>query len=90
MRPDVIRAFLSHAPCQLKFVVDRPEDIGEIMGLLDRLPPVDPHTVLLMPQGLTREELAARGGWVAELCKTHGFRYCPRLHIELYGNKRGT
>ncbi len=90
LRPDVIRDFLAHAPCQLKFVVDRPEDITEILDLLERLPPVDPESVLLMPQGLTREELAVRAGWVAELCKKHGFRYCPRLHIELYGNKRGT
>jgi 7-carboxy-7-deazaguanine synthase len=90
LRPDVIRAFLGHGPCQLKFVIDRPEDVGEVLALLGELPPVDPGTVLLMPQGITREELAARGPWLAELCKGHGFRYCPRLHIELYGNRRGT
>jgi 7-carboxy-7-deazaguanine synthase len=90
LRPDVIRAWLEHCPCQLKFVIDRPEDIAEVHALLDQLPPVDPATVLLMPQGVTREELAARGPWVAELCKQHGFRYCPRVHIELYGNTRGT
>jgi hypothetical protein len=28
--------------------------------------------------------------WLAELCKRHGFRFCPRLHIELFGNVRGT
>ena len=43
-----------------------------------------------MPQGTSREELAGRGGWLADVCKQHGFRYCPRLHIELYGNRRGT
>lgn len=90
LRPDAIRAFLEHAPCQLKFVVDRPADIDEVLALLDLLPPIDPASVLLMPQGITREELAERGAWVAELCKAHGFRYCPRLHIELYGNRRGT
>ena len=46
--------------------------------------------VLLMPQGVTRAELDERGPWVAEACKRHGFRYCPRLHIELYGHRRGT
>jgi 7-carboxy-7-deazaguanine synthase len=90
LRPEVIRAFLEHGPCQLKFVLDRPGDIDEVLALLGQLPPVDPGTVLLMPQGITREELAARGPWVAELCKAHGFRFCPRLHIELYGNRRGT
>jgi 7-carboxy-7-deazaguanine synthase len=51
---------------------------------------VDPAKVLLMPQGPTREELARRGAWLVEVCKQHGFRYCPRLHIELFGNRRGT
>jgi 7-carboxy-7-deazaguanine synthase len=91
LRPDVIRAFLEHSPqYQLKFVVDRREDLDEILALLDKLPPVDPMSVLLMPQGVTHEELRERGVWVAELCKRHGFRYCPRLHVELYGNRRGT
>jgi 7-carboxy-7-deazaguanine synthase len=90
LRPDVIRAFLAHGACQLKFVLDRPEDVAEVLALVRELPAIDPGTVLLMPQGITREELAARGPWVAELCKTHGFRFCPRLHIELYGNRRGT
>ena len=90
LRPDVIRAFLAHGPCQLKFVLDRPEDVNEVLALLDRLPPVDSGCVLLMPQGITREEIAQRGPWIAELCKRHGFRFCPRLHIELWGNRRGT
>jgi 7-carboxy-7-deazaguanine synthase len=91
LRPDVIRAFMEHSPqYQLKFVIDRPEDVQEILALLDRLPPVDPLSVLLMPQGVGHEELRERGVWVAELCKRHGFRYCPRLHVELYGNRRGT
>jgi 7-carboxy-7-deazaguanine synthase len=45
--------------------------------------------VLLMPQGVTPEEVRARGLWLVEECKRHGFRYCPRLHIDLYGNRRG-
>lgn len=89
LRPDSIRAFLEHGPCQLKFVVDRPSDIDEIQALLRLLPPVAPSNVLLMPQGITPGELTQRGDWVAELCKKHGYRYCPRLHIELWGNQRG-
>jgi 7-carboxy-7-deazaguanine synthase len=90
IQPDVLRAFMEHCPYQLKFVVDQPADVEEILALLGLLPPVDPALVLLMPQGITREELAQRGVWVAELCKQHGFRFCPRLHIDLYGNRRGT
>jgi 7-carboxy-7-deazaguanine synthase len=86
----VIRAFLEHGDYQLKFVIDRPEDVREVLDVLDRLPGVDRTKVLLMPQGVTRAELDERGPWLVEVCKEHGFRYCPRLHIELYGNRRGT
>jgi 7-carboxy-7-deazaguanine synthase len=43
-----------------------------------------------MPQGVTAEEVRERGLWLAEECKRLGYRYCPRLHIDLYGNRRGT
>lgn len=90
LRPDVIRAFMEHCPYQLKFVIDTEQDIGEVLALLDRLPPVVPDRVLLMPQGVTVDALRERGPWIAELCKRHGFRFCPRLHIDLFGNTRGT
>jgi 7-carboxy-7-deazaguanine synthase len=90
LRPDVIRAFLERSDYQLKFVVDRPDDLTEVHALLERLPAVDPSKVLLMPQGVTRAELDERAPWLVELCKRHGFRYCPRLHIELFGHRRGT
>ena len=50
--------------------------------------PVFEHRAVV--SGVTREELAKRGPWLADVCKEQGFRYCPRLHIELYGNQRGT
>lgn len=87
---DVIRAFLKHSDYQLKFVIDEPGDVDEVLAILAQLPEVDRAKVLLMPQGVTREELAKRGPWLADVCKEQGFRYCPRLHIELYGNQRGT
>ncbi len=89
-RPEVILAFLERFDYQLKFVIDRPADVEEVLRLLEQLPDVDRSRVLLMPQGTTREELDARGPWLVEECKRHGFSFCPRLHIELYGNRRGT
>jgi 7-carboxy-7-deazaguanine synthase len=61
-----------------------------VLAILEKLPGVEQTKVLLMPQGVTRAELEQRAEWLSELCKKHGFRYCPRLHIELYGNRRGT
>ncbi len=87
---DTIRRFMQFDDYQLKFVVDRREDLAEIEQLVASIGEVDPSSVLLMPQGVTREELAARGPWLAQICKENGFRFCPRLHIELFGNTRGT
>lgn len=86
----VVRAFLEHCDCQLKFVIDRPADVAEVQELLGLLPRVEPFKVLLMPQGVTAEEVRQRGLWLVEECKKHGFRYCPRTHIDLYGHRRGT
>jgi 7-carboxy-7-deazaguanine synthase len=89
LRPDVIQAFMDRSDYQLKFVLDQAEDVEEVRAILAQLRRVDPSRVLLMPQGTTHEELARRGPWLVEVCKQHGFRYCPRLHIELFGNRRG-
>jgi 7-carboxy-7-deazaguanine synthase len=89
LRLDVIQAFVDRTDYQLKFVIDRAADVEEARAIVARLRDVDPAKVLLMPQGTSHEELARRGVWLAEVCKQHGFRYCPRLHIELYGNRRG-
>jgi 7-carboxy-7-deazaguanine synthase len=48
------------------------------------------HKVLLMPEARSIEVMRSRAAWLSEVCKTRGYRYAHRLHIELYGNKRGT
>lgn len=87
---DVIRRFMSVCDYQLKFVIDRPDDLTEVRDLVAEIGSVEPANVLLMPQGVTKEQLHAKSRWVVELCKEHGYRFCPRLHIDLYGNTPGT
>jgi len=90
-QPAVVRAWLDAYPYQLKFVVAQPGDVEEVEGMLAQLRrEVPPHQVLLMPEGTTAAVLRQRAVWLAELCKQRGFRFAPRLQIELYGNQRGT
>ncbi len=90
-QPEVVRAWLDRGSYQLKFVVAQATDLIEIETLLASLEREIPRAkVLLMPEGTTVEVLRARAVWLAELCKVRGYRYAPRLHVELYGNKRGT
>ena len=90
-RPDVIRAWCERYDFQLKFVVAQAADIIEIERLIGEAEiNVPPEKVLLMPQARTTEEIRTLAPAVVEWCKERGWRYCARLHIDLFGNKRGT
>jgi 7-carboxy-7-deazaguanine synthase len=87
----VIQQFIDHSPgFQLKFVVSSESDVREIETLLPRLKNWSPSDVLLMPEGIDAEVLQERSSWIGEICKKKGYRFCPRLHILMYGNRRGT
>lgn len=90
-QPEVVRAWIDHYPYQFKFVVSRPEDVEELEHMLAALQREIPrHKVLLMPEGTSLEKIRTRATWLGELCKARGYRYAHRLHLELYGNRRGT
>lgn len=90
-QPAVVREWIDRYEYQLKFVVAQPADVDEIECMLASLKRDIPrHRVLLMPEGVTVEQTRERSGWLGELCKTRGYRYAHRLHLELYGNQRGT
>jgi 7-carboxy-7-deazaguanine synthase len=91
LRPDVIQQFIdTAADFQLKFVVATEQDLSEIHDLLGQIKGWTPSDVQLMPEGIDATTLAGRAGWINEICLLEGFRYSPRLHVQLYGNKRGT
>ena len=90
LQPEVISEWIRNYPFQLKFVVSSELDLAEIKDLLSRLPPVPLHQILLMPEGIDVKTLATRSPWLVDICKREGFRFCPRLQIELFGHKRGT
>jgi 7-carboxy-7-deazaguanine synthase len=91
LRPEVLRAWIAGYPFQLKFVVAQPGDLREVRELLAAIgAPVPPHRVLLMPEGIDLPTLEGRRPWLVEACKEHGYRYCERLHVALFGHTRGT
>ncbi len=87
---EVIRQFMERYAYQFKFVIDQPGDIVEVQELLAQLPVTSKDHIFLMPQATSVEALAEKGRWIAQLCKTHGYRFGPRLHIDLWGHTRGT
>ncbi|MEQ1904735.1 MAG: 7-carboxy-7-deazaguanine synthase QueE [Pirellulaceae bacterium] len=87
---DVLRQLIARFPYQLKFVVAEPHDREEIELLLAQIGNVDRDRVLLMPEGIDVPTLKAREEWLKPLAEAAGFSFCPRQHIEWYGNRRGT
>ncbi|MDZ4401030.1 7-carboxy-7-deazaguanine synthase QueE [Prosthecobacter sp.] len=91
LQPEVLRAWCSNYEFQLKFVIASEADIAEVREVIDSIGVSIPaQKILLMPEGITQEALKARQAWLVEVCKRTGWRYSPRLHIDLFGNKRGT
>jgi 7-carboxy-7-deazaguanine synthase len=76
---------------QLKFVVTGPEDMAEIESLVGRVRDASAATirdtdVLLMPEGQTREQFESTRRVVADLAREYGYRYTPRLHVDLWND----
>lgn len=88
LRPDVLRALMARYDYQLKFVIREEADLAEVLALATELE-APAERVLLMPEGFEPDLLRERSVWLAEVCRRTGFRYSPRLHIFLYGNRRG-
>ena len=89
IQPEILKRLMAACDYQLKFVVASPADLPEIKTLLEQIGARDPARVILMPEGTEAAVLRERSLWLVETCKQEGFRYSPRLHIDLYGNRRG-
>jgi 7-carboxy-7-deazaguanine synthase len=71
-----------------KFVVAEERDVAEVLAIQARFA-LPSARIVLMPLGMRREEQEARMPAVVEWCRRHGFRFSPRLHILLWGPRRG-
>ena len=90
-QPAVVESWIATGNYQLKFVVSGENDVAEIETMVRETGCAIPASkILLMPEGITLEAIRSRAAWLGDLCKARGYRYAHRLHIELYGNRRGT
>jgi 7-carboxy-7-deazaguanine synthase len=87
-QPEVLKKLMSVCEYQLKFVVSSEEDLDEIETIV-RETGANRGRVILMAEGTSVETIQKRAAWIVEVCKRERFRYSPRLHIDLWGDKRG-
>ncbi|MEM9083465.1 MAG: 7-carboxy-7-deazaguanine synthase QueE [Planctomycetota bacterium] len=87
---DVLQRLIdTYAERQFKFVVRSDRDLSEIDEVMGRLSGWSADEVMLMPEGVTVPEPGAQD-WVVRACTQRGWRLCPRVHVMLFGDTRGT
>lgn len=84
---------------QLKFVVSDQRDMDEILDIYNNVKKhfesiekgyyITPDDVVLMPEGITEHDLRQRYNVCLKNALLYGFRFTPRLHVTLFGLKRG-
>lgn len=83
--PEALTKLAQSEKTIFKFVVTKPEDIQEILTLIEKY---KMKNIYLMPQGKTKVEQEAHQEMVSKLCQQYGFNFSPRLHVLMFDNKR--
>lgn len=87
---DVLQELTRQYVFQLKFVVAQLVDFEEIEVLLAKIGTIPGDRILVMPEGVDSAGLHASMKRLVEPVMRRGWRLCPRLHVDLFGNTRGT
>lgn len=72
-----------------KFVVAEPADVDEVLALA-RKHGIARSRIWLMGEGTDSATLSAREKWLAPLCVENNLTLSKRMHIDLFGDTRGT
>lgn len=81
-------AWIAEPRATFKIVVGDDPDAADALRLV-AAHAIPRERVMLMPEGLTEDALRARARALAEVCRREGLRLGPRLHVWLWGAKRG-
>lgn len=91
----VIQDYISHTDSQLKFVYAKKGDETEIKNIVDAVKKdkksfIFNQEVLIMPQGISSNALdASIKEGILEFCYDNNYTFCDRLHVRIWGDKRG-
>jgi organic radical activating enzyme len=87
--PERLAGWAANPRAAFKFVIAEPDDVAEVLALAEHY--AIPRTrIWLMAEGVDTATLHAREAWLAQLCGELRLTLSKRLHIELYGDSRGT
>ncbi len=88
LKPEALKALAVTGKAWFKFVLTASADLCEVEAIATQVP-ISKDRILLMPEGRTVRELDETSAWLADLCRENGYRFSDRLHVRLWGDKRG-
>lgn len=88
LKPQALTYFSNHYKSNFKFVISSESDLEEVLEIIHSYK-INSGKVYLMPEGTNPQSLKKKQTWLIEICKRYGFNYTDRLHIHIYGSKRG-
>ena len=86
LKPDVLQAFQASGRAAFKFVAVDDADLDEIQGIVDDNALTD---VWVMPEGTDAETIVTRSRALIDPVLERGWNLTTRLHVLLWGNRRG-
>jgi len=89
IKPEALQALRATGRAYLKLVVRSARDTSEAEALRARFG-FERERTLLMPEAASAEELRERSPLVADWAQQLGVRFTDRLHLTLWGGRRGT
>jgi organic radical activating enzyme len=87
--PERLAQWAREPRAAFKFVIAEPADVAEVLALAERHS-IPRARIWLMPEGTDTATLRGRESWLAQLCLEQHLTLSRRLHIDLYGDTRGT
>jgi organic radical activating enzyme len=88
-KPYKLQILPSNKKVIYKFVIGKKSDLDEMKEYCKKYK-IPKEKIYLMPLGITGEAISKISSWLIEICKKEGYNFSPRLHIIIWGNKRGT
>lgn len=87
-RPAALEWFAARPNAHFKLVMTSDADVEEVEQLVGLLG-IPRERVILSPEGVDPATLAERSRWLADRCRSYGYRLGTRLHVFLWGQERG-
>ena len=96
IKPEIIKQYYDmDSFVYFKWVISNQEDYNDVLRAIDQYKSVLDHRmnhipIYLMPAGGTTKVYDENERWVADIAMKHGWRFTPRLQVQLWKNAWGT